>query len=467
MSDTIAAISTAVGTGAISVVRLSGPRALDIADRVFSGRDRPPEASHRTILMGEILASDGAPIDQVLLLVMRSPGTYTGEDVVEITCHGGLAAPALVLRRLLESGARPAEPGEFTRRAFLNGKMDLAQAEAVSHLIHARSEKALKVAMRHIRGGLSAAVARAERALLGHLALIEANIDFPEDEVDAVDGPGLAGDVERIRGDLESLRASHNRGKLLRNGVDAVIVGKPNVGKSSLFNSLMGEDRVIVSRVPGTTRDVVEASLAVDGLVVNLHDTAGVAHPGFAAGSTGTGSPQGSAGPCVEVEAAAAAKTRAALEAGHIVLVVLDAALPLDAADAEILRATTGRPRVAVFNKVDLSDRGEHVGAGPEVRVSALKGWGLQSLRAELRRSSESLVGDLAEDIITNERHCRCLDEAVEALERAGSGLERDLPLELIASDLRAALLSLGNITGSNASDDLLEEIFSRFCIGK
>jgi tRNA modification GTPase len=449
MSDTIAAISTAVGPGAISAVRLSGPEALQISDRAFRGRERPSESNHKSVLIGEIADPHGNLIDQVMLLVMRSPNSYTGEDLVEITCHGGLAAPRLVLRRLIQEGARPAEPGEFTKRAFLNGKMDLAQAEAVSELVQAKSEKALRVAARQLKGDLSSRVRKAEAALLDQLALIEANIDFPEDEIDSVDRPGVGRELGQIGSGLESLLSSHTKGRFVRDGIDAAIVGKPNVGKSSLFNSLVGHDRVIVSEVPGTTRDVVDATVPVDGLLLNIHDTAGVLEARDS------------------VEIASVERTRAALEESDIVLIVMDAGAPMDPADVDIYRQSSGKRRMIVFNKIDLEDVDEHLGEEPQVRVSALRGWGIEDLLKELRRISEDIVGDLADDIVTNERHALCLGESLEAVERAEQAILDGSPLELIASDLRAALLSLGEITGSNASQNLLDEIFSRFCIGK
>jgi tRNA modification GTPase len=449
MRDTIAAISTAVGPGAISVLRLSGPEALEISDKVFRGRQRPSECGHKSVLVGEIAGADGSPIDQILLLIMRGPNSYTGQDVVEITCHGGITAPRLVLRRLVEEGARLAEPGEFSKRAFLNGKMDLAQAEAVSELVQAKSEKALRAAVRQVRGDLSVRIARAEEALVDHLALIEADIDFPDEETVEVDRPGLAKDLGIIRDGLGSLLSTHGKSRFIREGIEAVIVGRPNVGKSSLFNCLVGEDRVIVSHVPGTTRDIVDAVVPVDGLLINLHDTAGMLEPRDG------------------IEAAALEKTRTSLDESDVVLVVIDASSPLGPADADIVRRTAGKRRVIVFNKIDLEDIDEHLGDQPEIRVSALHGWGMDDLLGELRRMSEDMVGDVADEIVTNERHALCLGEAVEALEGARAALVDQLPLELVASDVRTALLGLGRITGSNASENLLDEIFSRFCIGK
>lgn len=449
MTDTIAAISTAVGPGAISVLRLSGPEALAIADRVFRGHHRPSECGHKAVLVGEITGPDESPIDQILLLIMRAPNSYTGEDVVEITCHGGITAPRLVLRRLVEEGARLAEPGEFTKRAFLNGKMDLAQAEAVSELVQAKSEKALRAAVRQVRGDLSSRIARAEQTLIDHLALIEAEIDFPDEEIGGVDRMGLARDLAGIRERLTSLLSTHSRSRFIREGIEAVIVGRPNVGKSSLFNSLVGEDRVIVSDVPGTTRDTVDAVVMVDGLLVNLHDTAGVLEARDS------------------IEAAALEKTRTSVDESDVVLVVVDASSSLGQVERDTVRQISGKRRMIVFNKIDLEDMHEHLGDAPEVRVSALHGWGMDDLLRELRRICEDMVGDVADEIVTNERHAVSLSETLEALEGASTALHDRLPLELIASDLRTALLGLGKITGSNASEHLLDEIFSRFCIGK
>jgi tRNA modification GTPase len=449
MTTTIAAIATAVGRGAMSILRLSGPDALTIADNIFRGRELPSESGHKSILIGRLVDPAGEPLDRVVLLVMRGPKSYTGEDLVEITCHGGSISPRIALKRLIDEGARPAEPGEFTKRAFLNGKMDLTQAEAVCEIVQAGSERALRAAARQLEGGLSARIISIERPLLEQLALVEANIDFPEDEIDPVDLEALRDSLERAGSELGTLISHRTMGRLLREGIETVIVGRPNVGKSSLFNKLVGHDRVIVSESPGTTRDVVDAVLPIDGVLFNLHDTAGVLEP------------------VDRVEAAAVERTRSALDGSDVVLVVLDAAGPVDAADRDIWRRAEGKRRLTVFNKIDIEDADEHLGEGPEVRVSALEGWGMENLIHKLREMSEDMVADMADGAMANERHAACLNEARAAVDGARKALDSGMPLELIASDLRAALAALGRIKGSPAGEDLLDEIFSRFCIGK
>jgi tRNA modification GTPase len=452
--DTIAAIATPLGIGALAVVRMSGPAALAICDGAFRGGQAPSGARDRTSILGEIVARDGSTIDQALVLVMRGPASPTGEDIVEMTCHGGLLAPRLVLRRLIQEGARAAEPGEFTKRAFLNGKMDLAQAEAVEAIVRASSDRALAAALRQLKGGLSQEIAGIESALFDQLALVEANIDFvDEDDVGAVEASALGSAVGQAVADLEGLLAAHERGRYLREGLDVVITGKPNVGKSSLFNGLVGRDRVIVSDVPGTTRDVVDGLASIDGVVVKIHDTAGVRR----------------ASDVIEEEAVR--RTRQAVAEADLALVVVDASRPPTQEDHAILEEVGAKPAILVANKMDLlaPGAGMSVGAfrGPVVQVSALKGWGLTDLAASLADAARERLGDLGYDLLVNERHAAHLGSSLEAARRATVALSDGMPLEYIAADLRIALDCLGEITGRKVTSGILDEIFSRFCIGK
>jgi tRNA modification GTPase len=447
--DTIAAVASPAGIGAVSLVRMSGPDAIGIADRVFRGRTSPSRARDRSVLLGEITSCDGSAIDQALVLVMRAPRSLTGEDTIEINCHGGNIAPRLVLRRLIEEGARPAEAGEFTKRAFLNGKLDLAQAEAVSEIVHASSEKALRVAMRQLRGELSEWLAGLERTLLDWLALIEANIDFVEDEIAPVDTEALAADLERARAELEKLLAAHEQGRYVKQGLDVAIVGRANVGKSSLFNRLVGRDRVIVSAVPGTTRDVVDGLVSVNGMVLRLHDTAGLG---------------AQLGP---IDAEAERRTRCEIDQADMTLVVLDMSEPLCQQDSDIIGEVQAKTHLIVANKTDLPQKAELTELTNPVRVSALKGWGMAELLEGLRHAAHSKIGDLDYEIIVSERHAACIREALEAVLRAHAALLDTIPLEFIASDIRTALDHLGAVTGRNVSSRVLDEIFSRFCIGK
>jgi tRNA modification GTPase len=448
-TDTIAAIASPPGIGAIAMIRMSGPRALDICEAVFRGSRKPARAEDRTVFLGEIMSGDGMPIDQVLVTLMRRPRSLTGEDVIEITCHGGNLAPRLVLRRLIEHGARPAEPGEFTKRAFLNGKMDLTQAEAVSEIVHASSEKALKVAMRQLRGELGEQLAALERTLLDWLALIEANIDFVDDEIEAVDSEGLGRSLEQVAGTLKHLLAGHEQGRYIRQGLDVAIVGRPNVGKSSLFNRLVGSDRVIVSETPGTTRDIVDGLVSVNGMILRLHDTAGL-------GGTGD-----------LIEAEAVKRARRQLNDADIALVVLDISRPLSGADLELTEEVGERPHLIVANKSDLPQQADLGRFSQPLKVSALEGWGLPDLLGQLQAVAHERMGDLEYEIVVSERHAGCIQEALSAILRAMGALGDGIPLEFIASDVRQALNGLGEVTGRDAGSRLLDEIFSRFCIGK
>jgi tRNA modification GTPase len=447
--DTIAALASPPGIGALSVIRMSGPLTVEICDAVFRGKQVPSRARDRTALLGEIVSPDGSPIDQAVLTIMRGPRSMTGEDVAEIACHGGSMAPRHVLRRLLVAGARVAEPGEFTKRAFLNGKMDLAQAEAVSDIIRATSETALRVAVRQLRGELSRRFYEIESRLLDWLAVIEANIDFADEDVEPVDTSALAAGLAEVGDRLGHLLESHEQGRFIKDGLNVAIVGKPNVGKSSLFNKLLGKDRVIVSEVPGTTRDVVDGLVSVNGLMVRLHDTAGVRQDSDPVGQE------------------AVRRTRLAIEEADIALVVLDLSTPLSNKDLDIVEEVAAKPHLVVANKKDLPERAQIESFSPAVRISALRGWGLGGLLEELKKLAHARVDDLRHEVIVSERHAASIREAMEAISGAGVSVRDSVPLEIIASDIRLALECIGAITGSTASTRVLDEIFSRFCIGK
>lgn len=456
--DTIAALATAPGEGAISCIRVSGPDALSVCDKIFKGKRIPSMARDRSVLLGDIIDSAGSAIDQVLLTIMRGPKSLTGEDIIEITCHGGYFAPRLVLRRLAEEGIRPADPGEFTRRAFLNGKMDLAQAEAVCEIVRAGSEKALRVALRQLKGDLSDRLAGIESRLLDLLTLLEAHIDFPDEDIESLEMDNAESGLDLACRELEVLLEAHRSGQYLKDGLDVVIVGKPNVGKSSVFNRLVEKDRVIVSDQPGTTRDVVEGMVRVNGLLLRVHDTAGVR----------------SAGNPVEEEAVR--RTRAALDQADLALIVLDSSAPLSGEDSEILaEAGSGSCLVAV-NKTDLPEKADVAGlkaavAGAKstepVRISALKGWGFEELLESMKQLAYTKTGTLNYEIIVSERHAANLKTALDSLSRARQAIRDRIPLEFIASDLRHAADCLGGVTGRQVSTQVLDEIFSRFCIGK
>lgn len=465
--DTIAAIATPVGEGGIGIVRMSGPQALKIALRVFNRRSfgRDGELKPRRIYLGWIVdPADGRVLDEVLLWFMPGPRSYTREDVVEISCHGGAAPLRAVLQLLLREGARLAEPGEFTRRAFINGRIDLAQAEAVLDTIRARTDAALEVAVKQLRGSISEEVEGIASDLVGILARIEAQIDFPDEELgEDVDVVWKDTEViiKRALDKVEELLDTAEAGIVLRKGVRVVITGKPNVGKSSLLNALVGFERAIVTAVPGTTRDAIEETVFIGGLEMVLTDTAGLRESAD------------------EVEAIGIERTLRAVSQGELVLVVLDDTTGLKEEDRVALDLTKGVSRIVVVNKVDVGagriqdvSVREIVGDAPIVRVSARDGFNLALLRhtiAEMARSElERGIGrTLPEVMITRERHAEALKRAKKSLEEALSAVERKVPLDMVAIDVRRALEALGEITGKTVDDAVLDRIFSEFCLGK
>jgi tRNA modification GTPase len=448
--ETIVAVATPPGAGALAVVRVSGERAFSIADAIFRCRTRPADAPPRTVLLGEILGEAGEIVDEVLLVRFPAPHSYTGEDSIEISCHGGPYLVRRIVERVRSAGARLAEPGEFTRRAFRSGRIDLAQAEAVADLVRARTEGAARSALRQLRGGLSGRVSALREALLDLLAEVEADLDFaPEEDVPRYDGTRAREIVERAAAEVDGLVREGERGRIVRDGVRAVIVGKPNSGKSTLFNAFLGEDRAIVSSEPGTTRDFLEGETEIGGILFRLVDTAGVR--------------EGARG----VEGEGIRRARKEGEEADLLIVVLDRSAPLSAEDRALLDETKGRKRVVVLAKSDLPRRcgDAPAAAAARVEVSALRGDGMDALRAEVLRGVEAGGDETPGDaIVTSVRHIESFRGAGEALRRALAAPEEG---ELLAQDLRDAIAHLGDVTGEGAGEELLDRIFSRFCIGK
>jgi tRNA modification GTPase len=452
--DTIAAIATAPGRGAIGVIRVSGPDALEVAGRLFRGDRDPADMPGFSVSRGWI-EHNGERLDEVLCLVMRAPRSYTREDVVEFHCHGGAVPLRRVLAAVIGEGARPAAPGEFTRRAFLSGRIDLAQAEAVADIIAGRTEAAARAASVQLAGGLSKSIREIRRGLVELLARLEAGIDFSDEEdVVAVEPEEFVERLESAKAGLAELIDQAGRGARLRDGARVVIAGRPNVGKSTLMNRLLRSERVIVTDTPGATRDVVEDLVEFAGIPVRLFDTAGIRERAD------------------EVEKMGVEKARAALENADLALLLVDGSEPLTDDDRE-LADTLSPPAILVVNKCDLETvviEGEVKALDPGAplkRVSALTGEGVEDLEAA---AAEALIGGAASvepPAVTNVRHADLLRRAEDAIKRAISARQEGLSDEFAASDLRIGIDALGEITGETATDEVLDIIFSRFCIGK
>ena len=438
-SDTIVAVATPAGRSGIGVVRLSGPGAETIA-RTLVARDRPLQPRHATFV--RIAAGD-----QVVATFFPGPHSYTGEDVVEISAHGSPVILAGIVSAAMGGGARLAEPGEFTLRAFLNGRIDLPQAEAVADLIDAVTPLQARAAFDQLEGTLTDAIAGIDQALFDLVALLEASVDFSEEGYHFIAPQELSGVLGQLMARISSLVADGRRGRLVREGLQLAIVGKPNVGKSSLFNALSGASRAIVTDVPGTTRDLITEVIDLHGLRVTLVDTAGLR-------------------PAADiVEAEGVARARRARDVADLVLVVVDGSAPLDAEDEEVLDETVDVRRVVVSNKADLGENGQ----AEFLRVSARTGDGLGALRAELMRALDVEARD-DPPAITNLRHIALLERAYDSVSRARAAAGADgarLSEEFVLADLQEARAALEEISGRRTPDDVLAHIFARFCIGK
>ncbi len=454
--DTIAAIATPIGEGGIGIIRLSGKGAVDIAGRIFltTPTKRLRDAASHTITYGFIVdPARGVKVDEVLVTVMRAPRTYTREDVVEINCHGGMLPLKTVLQLLLSEGARIAEPGEFTKRAFLNGRIDLSQAEAVIDVIKARSEQAERFALAQLEGKLSQRISALQDRVTTLCAYVEAQIDFPEDEIETVRKVEVIDTLRAIGTELADLSAGYEDGRFFRDGVATAIVGKPNVGKSSLMNTLLEKDRAIVTEMPGTTRDVIEDTLNIKGLPLRIMDTAGIRETHNLAETEGI------------------KRSLKAIEGADIVIAVLDSSMPLDKADEQLIAAVAHKKTIVLINKCDIRSPDFAIPEGLRhfVMASALTGEGIEELKDMIycRCTSSGVPMDAEIPLITNIRHKHSLDRAAQALSEAVKSFENDIPLEIIAMYLRDALDHLGTIIGAVTTDDILNKIFSEFCIGK
>jgi len=452
--DTIAAISTPLGEAGIGIVRLSGPQAETIARRLFHpNHSRGAWRSHR-LNLGRIIDPDGGVVDEVLLTLMRGPHTYTREDVVEINCHSGYGVLRRILELTLDHGARLACPGEFTLRAFLSGRLDLTQAEAVLEVIQARTAASLKVAASHLEGGLGRRLRESRETLLDLLARVEAALDFPEEAEELAPEAMAPGIAELARG-LQGLLATYQQGRLLREGLLAVIAGRPNVGKSSLLNRLLNLERAIVSEIPGTTRDFIEESITLSGVPVRLMDTAGLREAQD------------------RVEEMGVARTRERLAQADLILYMVDGSQPLEEADRLGLAELAGRPALTVINKIDLpqqlsENRLKEASPFPIAPISALTGAGIEELKGRIVDLALGGGVKTQGEILTQARHYQHLSRCLDCLDQALALLKQTpVPWELAALELQEAIGELGEITGEEVGDAVLDRIFGEFCIGK
>lgn len=447
--ETIAAIATPPGEGGIAIIRISGNRAIEVASRIFSG----PVQNYltHTAHLGFIKDLAGSRIDEGLCLVMRAPRSYTGEDIVELQCHGGMVASKKVLEAVLQAGARSATAGEFTFRAFMNGKLDLAQAEAVQRLISAKNEHAFAAAGRHLEGRLSQKIRGFQEALIARAAILEAWVDFPDEGLEFASKEEVLGDLQGILNQMKLLLETFHEGRKLEIGLNLCIAGPPNAGKSSLMNALLDQERAIVTPIAGTTRDLIQEDLILNGLHFKLMDTAGIRDTEEV------------------VEKEGIRRSKKAIEEADLILLVLDASKPIEKAEHQLLSTLPPEKTIIVWNKIDLlsSDFPEKVFLH-EVRISAKEKEGL----ADLKREIDQIVwkrGAPSKDevLLSSLRHKEALQKAIQSLESAIAGLQQETSPEFLTDDVKGTLTELGRIIGTNITEDILTSIFSQFCIGK
>lgn len=458
LDDTIAAIATAPGEGGIGIIRISGKDALNILDKIYRTKsgNKFKEFNSHTIKYGYIIdTSTEELIDECIVLYMKSPKTYTKEDVVEINCHGGVVSTRKVLEAVLNSGARLSEPGEFTKRAFLNGRIDLSEAEAVMDLIRSKTDESAKIALEQAQGKTSKKVKEVSSKLLDALAHIEAAVAFPEDDVEDVVSEKVKKSVGEVIGEVESLIENSNAGKIYRDGLNTIIVGKPNVGKSSLLNTLLQEKRAIVTDIPGTTRDVIEEYVNIKGIPIKLVDTAGIRETEDL------------------VEKIGVEKSKEYLEKADLVILMLDNSRALEDQDKEIIEFVKDKKAIIIINKMDLDNKldlnyiKERFSDDTIVYTSINTESGVEEVKDKIASLVNSGHISIKDVYITNVRHRDVLVKAKESLIGGLNALEINMPLDMASVELKDAYLKLGEITGEAYSEDILDKIFSDFCIGK
>lgn len=455
-TDTIAAIATPLGESGIGVIRISGSKAYDVGDAIFKSKSSLPLAQRRdrSIQYGLIVDDDGKAVDEVILLIMKGPRSYTAEDVLEIQCHGGRQSLSEILGLVLRHGARLANPGEFTQRAFVNGRLDLAQAEAVMDVIQAKSAQGLTSAVSQLEGRLSRVVGDMRLHLTDFITRLEVTVDYPEEDLEEIEVPDIAGAIRDMERRLDDMLAESKSGRMMRDGVMAAIAGTPNAGKSSLLNRFLETERAIVTDVPGTTRDVIEEWITIQGVPICLVDTAGIR-------STDD-----------TVEQIGVRRAKEYMDRADIILVVVDQSRPLQEEDRQILETARGRQALIVLNKEDLQpafETEELQSYGlPLLSISASTGAGMGELKdAMLSLALQQGLTAAQSALLANTRHIELVRQSREALQRALDTIEAGMPVDCAIVDIREAWELLGSITGDTVHDDIIEEIFSRFCLGK
>ena len=446
--DTIAAIATPFGTAGIAIIRVSGSESIKLVNQIFKGKNLLKVKTH-TVTYGHIIDKDGKTLDEVMVTLMKAPKTFTAEDTVEISCHGGILVTQKVLERVLETGIKLAEPGEFSKRAYVNGRIDLTQAEAIMDLIHAKNENAMKLALSGLRGDIKKGIENLRGELLNIIAQIEVNIDYPEyDDATTMGNELIKPEVINIKQKLVRLLDDSNKGIIMREGVKTAIVGKPNVGKSSLLNALLKEERAIVTEIEGTTRDTIEAYINIGNITLNLIDTAGIRET------------------LDIVEKMGVDRSKKAIDQAELIILVLDQSRKISKEDIELLEATKDKKRNIVGNKNDLNrviDLDIHM-----LSLSTLTKEGLSDLEKEIIH----VLGmeDIQEkdfNVISNMRHIGKIKETIQSLEDVLNAIEIDMPIDMTEIDLKRAWQTLGEITGDYHPEDLISELFSKFCLGK
>jgi len=455
MSNTICAISTAQGNGGIGIVRMSGPDCFEILNKIFIQKNESKEIKGYSIKYGKIVDKD-VFIDEVLVSYFVAPKSFTKENMCEINTHGGMVVERKILELCLKNGADLATPGEFTKRAFLNGRIDLSQAEAVMDLINSKTEKESKESAKQLEGSLSKKINDIEQKLFNTITAIEVTVDYPEYDIEEVANRDAVKELKEIREDLDKLKNSFNQGKLLKNGIDTVIVGKPNAGKSSLLNALLKEDRAIVSNIEGTTRDTIEEQLNVNGILLNLVDTAGIRDTEN------------------EIEKIGVKKAKKLANEAELVIALFDKSRKFDNEDEEIIKIIEDKNTIIIINKNDVDEENKELEEKlnklnkPIIKISAITGEGIEELYSKIEEMFKlNEISENNEIIITNERHKNQIQKAINNVNQAIDSLEVDTPVDISAIYIKQTLEDLGEITGRNITEDIINEIFKNFCLGK